>query len=397
MATPVPQSFDPDFPPPRGEGRVAIFTRRRLTQKVYRGVFYEIEDVIAAIDDVDYHAPEVHRSKSLSLLAARVAHKVKNELGMTTKPPATLGPSTLPGKYELGFAIFAYPPDIPGIRSITNWKQTCRRTACYLAEHWPADFANPRQRAYLQLLSEFDVIFCHCPQTAELEALTGRPCIHLTVGIDALRFKPHAMDAPRPLEVYSMGRRSQVVHEALCKEAAAGKVFYIYDTTAGFDVLNWKDHRNLLAGNIRHSEFFISYKHNITLTSLTGGVEAVGARHFESAAGGSVPIGLAPDCDAFRENFDWPDAVIEMPVDCTHPLEFIQDLRKQPERLAAVRRNNVSNVLRRHDWSQRWKTVLQHLDMAPADKLGARETALARAHDELFPTPSTPQVLTTTL
>ncbi|RBP45308.1 glycosyl transferase family 1 [Roseimicrobium gellanilyticum] len=375
--------FDPHVPPPRGEGRVVIFSRRRFSQKVYRSAFYEFENVIGTVDDVDYHAPAMLRARSASYLASRMADKIKFRLGLPSPPTTQVEESHLPGTYELGFAIFEYASEIPTIRSIANWKKNCRKTVCYLGEHWPHEFSKPQKRACFELLGQFDFIICHCPQVGQLESLTGRPCHHLPVGIDALRFCPRSLNAPRPIEVFSMGRRSPAIHQALMRDAEAGRVFYLYDTAAGFDVMNWREHRELIANNIKRSEFFVSFKHNVSLESLTGGVEAVGARLFEGAAGGAIQIGMAPDCDTFREYFDWEDAVIPMPYDCTHPLEFIKDLRWQPERLAAARRNSISNTLRRHDWSQRWKRILQLVDMPPMESLTQREKELARAECNL--------------
>ncbi len=353
-----------------------VFSRRGVTKKVYRGCFFEFEDLIASMDLADFHTPEQVRSKSLGLLMERAIHKVQNELGMRSKAPATLAPTRLDRKYEIGFAIFAYASDIPGIRAVANWRTNCRKTVCYLAEHWPADLLVPRQRAYLKLLNEFDLICCHCPGAADLEAVIGKPCIHLPVGVDALKFHPRDLEAPRPLEVFSMGRRPAAVHEALLRQCSEGRLFYVYDTASGFDVMDWREHRQLIASNIQRSEFFLNFKHNISLEGLTGGVEAVGARHFESAAGGTVSIGVVPDCEAFRENFDWPDAVINMAPDCDDPMGLIQDLRRQPERLRAVRRNGVVNSLRRHDWSHRWRTILEALDLPVLPGLIQRQEEL---------------------
>ena len=377
------REFDPDLPAPRGEGRTVIFTPRFLTRKVYRGVFFEFEETIAKIEDVDFHAPEKTRLGSPLLFLEKAAGRVKRELRLPSTPVSHLVPSELKGSYDLGFIIFAYPADIPAHLAVKNWKQRCRTTACYLGEHWPADFTNPRTRANLKLLSRFDHVFCHCPQVEELSALIGRPCTHLPVGVDALRFSPMSLHAPREIGVYSVGRRSASAHEDLRARANAGELLYLYDTAFGFDVRNWREHRDLIANNIKHSEFFISYKHNVSLTSLTSGVEAVGARLFEGAAGGAIQIGIAPDCDTYRQYFDWPDAVIPMPYDCAQPWELIQDLRRQPERLAAARREGVSKSLLHNDWSHRWRKILETLDLPPDARFLQRQDALAGTHDSL--------------
>ena len=52
-------------------------------------------------------------------------------------------------------------------------------------------------------------------------------------------------------------------------------------------------------------------------------------------------IGEAPRTEEFRQQFDWPDAVIDLPFDSPDIGRILADLNADPKRLRTVRHNNV--------------------------------------------------------
>jgi len=59
-------------------------------------------------------------------------------------------------------------------------------------------------------------------------------------------------------------------------------------------------------------------------------------RFFAGASSGAVILGTPPQSKAFKQNFDWFDAVIEFPNYATNA-EVIADLNAQPECLKKYR------------------------------------------------------------
>jgi hypothetical protein len=102
----------------------------------------------------------------------------------------------------------------------------------------------------------------------------------------------------------------------------------------------------------------------------------MGFRFFEGAAAGTVMIGQPPDIPAFRENFDWPDAVIPIAYDEPNIAKILADLDSEPKRLAEIRKNNVIQSLLRHDWVYRWKDILHIAGLKPTPAIAAREKRL---------------------
>jgi hypothetical protein len=85
-------------------------------------------------------------------------------------------------------------------------------------------------------------------------------------------------------------------------------------------------------------------------------------------------IGTPPRIQSFDDNFDWNDAVIE--VDDRSVLESIATLDLDPARLDRIRRENVTNSLRRHDWVHRWQQVLDAVGLPTSETIEARKRDL---------------------
>ena len=143
---------------------------------------------------------------------------------------------------------------------------------------------------------------------------------------------------------------------------AAADCFYYYDTVAAsgadlkhrtFRVDNPHEHRGMLATLLKHSRYFIANRSYVNKPEFTAGRDEISARFYEGAAAGTVMIGEAPRTEEFKQQFDWPDAVIHLPFDSPDIGRILADLNGDPERLRAVRRNNVREAAQRHDWLHR--------------------------------------------
>jgi hypothetical protein len=89
-----------------------------------------------------------------------------------------------------------------------------------------------------------------------------------------------------------------------------------------------------------------------------------------------VLIGVPPRSPEFRRQFDWPDAVIEMPFDCPDIAERLRALDADSERMRRITRENVRQAALRHDWIHRLRTVFETLGLPPSEGMLAREERL---------------------
>jgi hypothetical protein len=377
----TPQQSTPSSP------RVLLVSPRQIETAVWRCGQVECEDVICASDDVHLLTPQRIAPKSSWLLhkAQRASAKLLHlEFGFTPRVPQV----KLERDYEALFFYAQSVEDLAALRAVADWKTRCAKKICFLEELWVE-----RLRRYgdygLEGLRDFDVIgVCFRESATALRQLTGLPVEWVPGAVDALRFYPGATPPRRTIDIYSMGRRSETSHEALLEYSERRGWTYLFDTLKPEGVLDGKhqQHRTQLAAMIKRSRYFIANKSRVGADD-TGGQEDLGYRSYEGAAGGAILIGDAPKSRSAELLFDWPDAHLDVPFGSLAIIDTIEQLERDPERCENIRRTNVAQCLRRHDWSYRWQQLLAALELAPHDKLTQRLQQLQTLADAHAPTP----------
>ena len=355
--------------------RICILSRRNLFREVWRCVKYEFEDVVAGIDNVDMLVPAPRSFRKLRKGMA-ITMRILN-IGMNPG----LEKIRLKKDYELFVVICNSPRELIGLNTVKGWKERCKISVCWIEEIWPGELAEHAWMGYIRLMSKFDFVIISCKNSvAPIQEKIPGKCLYLLPGIDAIKFCPYPDPPDRCIDVLSLGRRSSVIHNDLIGKAEGGRFFYLYDTVTGMShmqINSSEEHRSLVANMAMRSRYFIANYAKINRTSETKGRVEVGNRFFEGAASGTVMIGEPPETRVFKENFDWPGAVIKVPFDSPNISTVLSDLDAQPERLERIRRDNIVNSLLRHDWVYRWKTILDMvgLEAKPAlyERMGRLE------------------------
>ncbi len=351
------------------DARVLLFSMRNLTRHVSRCGGYEFEDVICDCDEVDILAPAAYRPLGTNPITRRIGAMLWQR-GRPFDREIRVAK-----EYDLFFAYCSNPHDVRCLNHIKGLHDRCRRSVCVIAETWPAKIAECS--GALKALRNFDQIFTSLHSSVDLIAKsTGRPCHFMPFGIDALRFCPFPDYPERSIDVYNMGRRDADEHRTLLACAERGKMFYVYDTVANFDVRDPREHRVLLANLVKRSRYFVTHPANFKALAETNGIQEMGARLFEGAAGGAVMIGEPPCCTAYDSCFDWPDAVIPTGSDGQQMVASIAELDAQPQRIFKIRQNNIIQSLRRHDWAYRWRQTLDCVGVPAMTRLAEREKRL---------------------
>jgi len=363
--------------------RICMFSQRQLQRLVSRGAEYEFEDLICEIDNVEMLTPEPYRSFA-------IGQKVTNQLARWVSI-ASVNPGVqklrLNRNYDLFIMICQFPRDLLSLNAIKEWRQRCRTSVCWLSELWAVEL--PKCKGHLKLLSNFDyVVLPCCGSIQAVKDVIGDRCVCLPPGIDTVRFCPYPNPPVRSIDVYSMGRKSLITHQALLKMAEQNRFFYIYDTFENMETLLPRDHRILLANIAKRSRYFISNAPKFNQQIETGGQTEISYRFFEGAASGTVMIGETGENESFKKHFNWPDALIHVPYDTVNIIEILADLDSQPERLAEIRKNNVVQSLLRHDWVYRWREVLDMVGLKPRPALIAREERLKKLAGDVTKTSS---------
>ena len=356
--------MQPDMP------RILMFSQRNIFKRaLFRCAHYEFEDIISQIDSVDLLAPEVD--------PFNVRHRIAKKTAFHT--PIALNPGIqrirAKGRYDLFLAVCGSPGDLLMVNAVSNWRDVCRTSVCLIDELWVREMAD--YRYFLRILENFDVVMLYYSQSVKaLSERIGRKCFFLPPGVDALRFCPYPEPPKRVVDVYSIGRRSEITHRKLLRMVAENGLFYLHDSIAGDQAINSTEHRALFANIAKRSRYFIVNPGLIDRPDKRGNQIESGNRYFEGAASGTVMVGERPNNGEFEKLFDWPDAVIHLPYDCSDIDAVINEIDRQPERQNRMRRTNVGHALMRHDWVYRWEAVLKIVGLEPMPELSQRKERL---------------------
>ncbi len=334
---------------------------------------YEFEDVICGIDNVDLLTLDAGPRFELR---RRLARTMIWKPGLNRVIPH-FNPGLKPVRIERDYDLFAFicmgPADLIYLSAIQGWKERCRKKICYMVEFyagWTREYAN-----HLRLLEGFDhVTQCFSGSVDAVREATGIAAHHVPLGADTLRFTPYPNPPARTIDVYSMGRRSDVVHQSLLKKAAGRELFYIYDTIPGLLVQpkDHRQHRDLVANCAKRSRFFVAYPAKVDVADETRGQSEVGARFYEGAATGALLLGQAPTIPAFTKEFHWPDAVVDAGKTGADLGAVLAAFRNDPARYERASRQNATHALRHFDWAFRWNQLLDIAGLKPGLRLSER-------------------------
>jgi Glycosyl transferases group 1 len=352
--------------------RVLIFSLRNIFGKtLFRCPHYEFEDIICEIDSAELLAPEVDASNTRSTFATRLAYHVPIALN--------LGIPKLPAKIhcDIFFTICGHPQDLLIVNSLGNLRDICRTSVCLVDELWLKGMV--KSRHFLRILAKFDVVMLYYSQTVKpLSEHIGRRCVFLPPGIDAILFCPHPDPPKRVIDVYSMGRRSELTHQRLLRMVRENGLFYLHDSIGGTQAINSKEHRALLANIAKRSRYFIVNPGKIDQPDVRGNQFEASNRYYEGAASGTIMVGERPKNEEFERLFDWPEAVIRLPYDSCDIDTVLKDLDGDPERQDRIRRTSVAQALTRHDWVYRWEAVLKNVGLEPMQGVLERKERLRK-------------------
>jgi len=365
------------------QGKVLLLSQRRLSRLVAQCLGYEFEDVFAAVTDADYFETNDFAAIETSRRAYKLARLVTSSPALARRfAPYPRGSFLLKQDYELFFPVFSHLYELYALEMIPDWRKRSRKAACFITEAW----SDMLPEYLIELLRGFDHIFLGCRHSVkDIARITGRPCTYLPIAADVERFAPSTPDQQRPIDVSYIGRRSDATHRALLDRAGRGNFFYYYDTVAAsggdqknrtFQVDDPIEHRRLLSSLLKRSRYFIANRSFVNRPEYIEGRDEISPRFYEGAAAGAVMLGEPPRIPEFKEQFDWPDAIIHLPFDSPDIAGILADLDANVARTTLVRRNNVRNAALRHDWLYRIRAVFDTLGLPHTEKMQARARTL---------------------
>lgn len=353
-------------------------TTRTFSRKVFECGLYEAEDVLCAVDAVDLIGLEAapnfrSRERWLDRFIFRDLSHQLHRLNPGLKP------TRLTRDYDLFVTFTPSYEELLYINAIENWKDRCKTSVCWIDEIWTASL--DKYRHWLPVFAQFDHVCVTHHQTAgALADVLGRPVIWVPAAVDALRFTPFVTATPpaRGIDAYSIGRRRPGIHAALDDLAHSTPFFYVHDTyrASTAEVYDPAAHRDLFANTAKRSRYFVVAPPKFDSVHETAGQVEVGYRYYEGAAAGCVLIGESANSEAFTQLFPWDDVLVPLAPDGSDTSCTLRALSSDPQRLDTISRRNAAHSLLRHDWSYRWRTILELAGVTSSTAMSNRAARL---------------------
>lgn len=380
---------------PGDRGDILLLSMRRVRSLVGYGFQYEFEDVVRDLTGAD-------RADVTQLGVLELERKIYKALTFLS-PSASLALRCTPRleglhldrTYDLFLPVFNHVYEVFAVNAIPAWRKRCRHAACVISEAVESDLPG----YLLESLAEFDHIYLCSNPVESVQRIAGVPCTYLSLAVDVLTFCPFPEPPPRTIDVLGIGRRSDVTHSALMDLARRGDLFYYYDTIQApgldgssrmvtFSVIDPAEHRFKLASLLKRSRYYLASR--ARADEFSEEYDELSGRFFEGAAAGAIMVGEAPKTGKFLSLFDWPDSVVEARFDEPNIGSILADLDRDPERRTRIRRDNMVNALRRHDWAYRLRTILERAGMPLPSALLAREARLGELAELVGEAPLVP-------
>ena len=361
------------------ESRVLVFSQRNNVGILpFRCAHFEFEDIVSEVDAVDIIAPQVNPSSHRHSIAKQVAYHI----------PLVLNPgikrTRIEKTYELFFMICGNPTDLLRLSALGNWRARCRTAVCVIDELWVTQM--DAYSNFLRMLKQFDVVMLYYSQSVEqLNKRIGGRCVYLPPAVDTIRFSPYPSAPDRVVDVYSVGRRSEITHRAILDMAETKGFLYLYDSTSADRVLHSSDHRALYASLLKRSRYFIVNPGLIDRPDIRGSQIEIGYRYFDAAAAGAIMLGERPNNCEFESLFDWTDSMVDLPYDSIDIEGVVSSLDRNPEKQMQMRQCSARQALLRHDWVYRWESVLEAADIAPLQNIKMRKDRLRGLAEDVPP------------
>lgn len=361
--------------------RICMLTTRAFALNAFRCGFYEAQDVLLDIDEVDLIVLQPKKSYEFrKMLHEKLIWRNFNSKIVTTN--MAIEPINLTQEYDLFIAYLPHLEDAIYIPAIKHWQRHCKTSICWVNELWVKNVQNPKfSAAWLSALDQFDHIAFGLDATARaVSDVLKRPCAFIPAGVDTLRFCPYPEPSARVIDIYSMGRVWPALHDSFLSLSAKNHLFYLYDTfnTGNTHVRDCHQHRDMFANIAKRAQYFVVAPAKMNSPNETADQIEIGARYFEAAAAGAILLGQSPKCEAFNKLFNWTDCVVEIQADGSDAAEVLASLANQPERLQAMSRRNTREALLRHDWMYRWQQILDITGLQPTEKLDQRKDKLKK-------------------
>lgn len=307
---------------------------------------------------------------------------IEKTIGLYEPTPGL--PTTRTDDINVLFIVGISPPYITLLNSIKEWRSRFDIVAAFIYDAWLFDSYNQ------EITTMIDHLFVPVPSLVNpLESRFGINVSYLPHGADVI--DNGSNNTNRSIDVASYGRIPSEYHNQLFESLnTQSNSFYYRQVPEGsqkypdqefgskrFDYQHVKLLSKVLANSKISLAFDFTYttkktvelKNSQNHPSYRYPEPVLTPRWFEGLAAGCAIVGKRPFAPEVDDLLDWEDATIDVPDDLESGIELIMNLLKNQERLHTIHQRNYQEMLKRHDYRWRIRTVLERLGLPIPQKL----------------------------
>lgn len=313
----------------------------------------EFEDLFSELGGARILVPQ--RRKRLPSLLARTRNRLLGDVAIDGDL----------GSGEMLFIVARTPTHLQAIRGLKNWRKRFRVVVGYVIDAYFYD-------GYSSATRHFDHVFATTAEGADhIRRKFGVSSSVLHQGFDCLNWA--SVNAERPIDLLGFGRQPPSYHKQFQQafHRRESPVLYLHSpigTVIGPGI--WTE-RPMMLKLMQRSKISLAFHMLVEPQGDRPKAMFVTSRWFEQLATGSVVVGKRTLGDEAAALFDWPEATIELSDDPAEAAGQIAALTRRTDFLAEVRRRNVVQMCRRHDWRYRLSDVYRQFGLPQPERLTA--------------------------
>jgi hypothetical protein len=272
------------------------------------------------------------------------------------------------------FVVAHGPGDLEAIKAIPDCRKKFKKIYAWVTDSYFYQ-AFPLETAW------FDAITVTAVEDKPFVANKFKIDVHhLYQGADCLSWAPRSLDTrQRSIDLIGFGRNPPSFHKMFSQHfhRADSPYLYLHSPLGNISGPAVHTERGMLFKLLQRSKVSLAFHLFVEPQVDRPRSMMVTSRWLESLLSGCIVAGHRPQSQMAEEMLSWPGSTLELSSQPTQALEQLQDIFMNESGFLAQRKQNVHQMLMRHDWRYRIQTLCDLWDWpVPA----ALEKDLAEIH-----------------
>lgn len=331
------------------ETRNLVISARLIDQSISWRSLWDFAELVAQQDG--FHALDIEYKKQFEVSPLKV-QSVLARLGHAYK---YIG--EIPNNINATIVICRTPSDLQIINSFPKIRDKSNVVVAYILDSY-------FREGYPRDVSNYDLIFVSDEDDVEFVRQRYQCRVKCVwQGIDTVRWS--SLNDRRSIDLVGFGRTPIRYHREFQKSfhRSDDAVFYLHSPLGHREGPEVVRERPMFFKVLQNSTISLAFHLLFEPEVKRPRSMMLTARWLESLTSGCLILGKAPTSHSAAAMLCWDGATIEIVDDERLAVEQIKDILRDPERVRLQREQNVENMIARHDWRDRLRTIFAEIGL----------------------------------